>query len=98
VGFDYNVVVNKSTAVDANWKVTGTISVTNPNAFPVTGTVADDILGEATDACVITGGASQTFPGGATTPVAYTCSFSGKPSYSMLTNHASVTWLRAGYT
>ena len=35
VGFDYNVVVTKSAPVDSNWKVTGTISVTNPNAFTV---------------------------------------------------------------
>jgi uncharacterized repeat protein (TIGR01451 family) len=98
VGFDYNVVVTKSAPVDANWKVAGTISVTNPNAFDVTGTVSDDILAEGADTCVITGGATKTFLAGKTTAVPYTCSFSGKPSYAQLTNHASVTWLKSGFT
>ena len=98
VGFDYNVAVTKSAPVDANWAVSGTINVTNPNTFAVTGTVADDILNETTDTCTITGGATQTFPAGATTPVAYTCTFSGKPSYAVLTDSASVTWLKDGFS
>ena len=76
VGFDYKVDVTKSAPVDSNWKVTGTISVTNPNAFDVTGTVVDDVLVEPTDTCMIVGGATQLFPAGKTTPVAYTCTFS----------------------
>jgi uncharacterized repeat protein (TIGR01451 family) len=98
VGFDYNVVVTKGTAVDSNWKVAGTISVTNPNAFDVTGTVSDNIFVETTDTCGIIGGATQTFPAGKTTPVSYTCTFSGKPSYSQLTNRATVTWLKSGFS
>ncbi len=72
--------------------------MTNPNTFDVTGTVADDILVEPTDTCVITGGATQTFPAGKTTPVAYTCTFSSKPSYALLTNCVSVTWQKPGIT
>ncbi len=97
VGFDYTVAVTKSAGVDSGWAASGTINVTNPNAFPVTGTVTDDILNETTDTCTITGGASQTFPAGATTPVAFTCTFSGKPSYAVLTDSASVTWLKDGF-
>jgi uncharacterized repeat protein (TIGR01451 family) len=96
VGFDYKVDVTKSAPVESNWKVTGTISVTNPNAFDVTGTVADDILVESTDTCTITGGATQVFPAGKTTLVAYTCTFSSKPSYAQLTNCVSVTWQMPG--
>jgi uncharacterized repeat protein (TIGR01451 family) len=96
VGFDYTVDVTKSAPVDSNWKVTGTISVTNPNAFPVTGTVADDILVEPTDTCTIVGGATQVFPANKTTLVGYTCSFSSKPSYAQLTNCVSVTWQMPG--
>jgi uncharacterized repeat protein (TIGR01451 family) len=98
VGFDYKVDVTKSAPVDTNWKVTGTISVTNPNTFDVTGTVADDILVEPTDTCVITGGATQTFPAGKTTLVGYVCTFSSKPSYAQLTNCVSVTWQKPGIT
>jgi uncharacterized repeat protein (TIGR01451 family) len=96
VGFDYKVDVTKSAPVDTNWKVTGTISVANPNAYAVTGTVVDDILVEPTDTCTITGGATQQFPAGKTTVVAYSCTFSSKPSYAQLTNRASVTWQMPG--
>jgi uncharacterized repeat protein (TIGR01451 family) len=96
VGFDYTVDVTKSAPVDTNWKVTGTISVANPNSFDVTGTVSDDILVEPTDTCTIVGGATQVFPAGKTTLVAYTCTFSSKPSYAQLTNCVSVTWQMPG--
>jgi uncharacterized repeat protein (TIGR01451 family) len=98
VGFDYTVAVTKSTPVDANWAVSGTITVKNPNAFAVTGTISDIIAGAPMSTCVVTGGATQTFPAAATTPVAYSCSFSSKPSYSVLTNTATVTWLKDGFT
>ena len=92
VGFDYNVVVTKGAPVDSNWKVTGTITVTNPNPYTVSGAKVTDTP-PAGAVCVLQdNGAVGPLSANASKALSYTCSFASKPSYGMLNNHATVTW------
>lgn len=90
--FNYSVAVTKSAASDSGWKVTGTISVTNPNADPVTGVdVSDDIGNEAADTCVVTGGSNATIQAQSTSQFEYTCTYSAAPAAAAQTNTATAT-------
>jgi uncharacterized repeat protein (TIGR01451 family) len=96
VGFDYAIAVTKSAPIDSGWKVTGVISITNPNPIAVTGQVAADVYGATNDTCTIAGGSSRTVNAGATAQVNYTCTFSSQPSYGASTVNATVTWTKTG--
>jgi hypothetical protein len=90
----YTVVVTKGTGVDGNWKVTGTITVTNPNDYPITGvTVTDAVDGQPNGGnCVVTGGASHTLAANGVEGLSYTCTYGQAPAASTQTNRATVSW------
>jgi uncharacterized repeat protein (TIGR01451 family) len=98
VGFDYNVVATKSTPVDTNWKVSGTITVTNPNTYAVSGATVTDTP-PAGAVCVLQdNGAVGSLSASGSKVLTYTCTFAAKPSYNPLSNHATVTWQKDGVT
>lgn len=89
--FNY-VVTATPTAHDSNFKVSGTISVYNPNTVPVPAvSLVDSITGSGT--CAITTGTTTNFTvaAGATATFDYTCTYSSMPS-SVVTNTATATW------
>jgi hypothetical protein len=89
VTFGYNVTVTKSPAVNTNIKVTGTITVFNPNADPVSGVDVTDQLSDGTN-CTVTNGANQTVTTGDNT-YAYSCSLSSLPQ-GQLDNTVVAAW------
>jgi uncharacterized repeat protein (TIGR01451 family) len=98
VGFDYNVVATKGAPVDSNWKVSGVITVTNPNPYTVSGATVTDTP-PAGAVCVLQdNGAVGTLSANGSKALSYTCTFASKPSYGMLNNHATVTWKGDGCT
>ncbi len=94
--FNYTVSVTHDTGTDSLWKVSGTITVTNPNDQVVTGvSVSDKILSEPNATCTVTGGSTTIAAGGSTT-FNYTCAYTAAPAASAQTNQATVTWTSLG--
>ncbi|HZC70878.1 MAG TPA: hypothetical protein VE442_09305 [Jatrophihabitans sp.] len=93
--FNYTVTVTHDGGTISNVRVTGTISVFNPNVDGSNSTVPVDIDG-VTDqlsdgtVCAVTNGGAQTLTQ-AKTDFAYTCDLSGLPQ-GELDNTASVAW------
>lgn len=93
--FNYTVSVTHDAGTIGNVKVTGTISVFNPNVdsnnntVPATIDGISDTLSDGT-ACSITNGGSQTLTQ-FQTDFAYTCTLSALPQ-GELDNNASVSW------
>lgn len=87
--FNYSVTVTHGASQDSNVKVSGTITVTNPNSDAVAITGVTDHLSDNT-ACTITDTVPTSLPAGNTT-LNYSCSLSAVPS-TALTNTATVSW------
>ena len=91
--FNYTVVVTKSAATDSGWKVTGTITVTNPNVYTVSNvTVSEQGVDNGGICALDTSGAVGTLTQGQTASVDYTCTYAQAPSPAAGTNTANVTW------
>jgi hypothetical protein len=97
--FNYTVTVNQSGSSDGNWKVTGEISVQNPNSGAVGGVeVADEIqksagVADANASCEVeegTGGVEVEAE--SERSFTYTCTYSGEPEAEAETNVATVSW------
>lgn len=87
--FNYTVTVTHDAGVNSNVKVTGTITVTNPNAASVDINGVTDQLSDGT-VCAVADGGAQTLASG-NTEFSYECDLSAVPT-SDLTNTASVSW------
>lgn len=94
----YRVKVTEGARIASNYKVSGNVSVTNPNATAVTADISDSLPGAT---CLVAGNATHTVavPGNSTVPYAYVCSFAGVPTLAELTgtNTASVSWDKSDY-
>lgn len=91
--FNYTVEVTHDSGTDSDWKVTGTITVSNPNDFEgvdLTG-VTDSI--DNGGSCTITSGdPTATVPKSGKVTLGYTCTYASAPSPSAGTNTATATW------
>ncbi len=90
--FSYSVVVSHDSGADSDWKVTGTISVTNTNDGAVKGVDIVDAVIDLRAHCSITGGTNATIPANSTKSFAYTCTYSGAPFTMHEWNVALVKW------
>jgi len=86
---NFKVSVSHDDGTDSNVKVTGKITVTNPNSANVAITSVTDKLSDNT-ACTVTGGGAQSLTPGAH-DFNYSCSLSAVPA-SALTNTATVSY------
>lgn len=98
--FNYTVNVTHDAGADSGWKVTGDVTVYNPNdweAIPLTG--AFDFLSDNNATCSFDNGnpagtivpmATNGNPGSVDLP--YTCTFSQAPSSASGTNFVTVNW------
>ena len=88
--FNYTVIVNQTGITDSAWKVTGKITVTNPNDWESIVANVTDALD--TGACTVVGGSNVTIPAGKSVVLDYTCD----PASSAATkNTATATWDKA---
>ena len=91
--FNYTVAVTKSAPADSGWAVSGTITVTNPNAYTVTDvTVAEQGVDNGGICVLKSSGAVGTLVQGQTATVDYTCTYAAAPAPAAGTNTANVTW------
>jgi large repetitive protein len=88
--FDYSVVVTPSAPKDSSFKVSGEITVENPNSVPFTGVDVTDAVGATS--CSVTGGQDATIPANGSKKFAYTCSLPGATASTTGTNTATATW------
>jgi hypothetical protein len=86
--FTYTVSVSHDAGTISDVKVTGTITVTNPNSFAVAIDGVADQLSDTT-VCAVTGGGAQSLAPGATT-FAYVCTLAGVPQ--SIDNTVTVSW------
>lgn len=89
----FNVVVTNTGFTDSGWKVTGTITVHNPNDWEsVTLTGVTDSVDDG-GVCVVSGNTGQTIPAsGDSIGLTYVCTYASAPSPSSGTNTATATW------
>jgi len=91
VTFNYIVDVSQTGIEDSNWKVSGVISVTNPNASQdFTGVNVADVIDNGGNCSVDS--FSGTVPAAQTVSLNYVCSYTSAPSALTGTNTASATW------
>ena len=89
--FEYRVVVTPSAAQDGNFRVTGTITVTNPNKVAVPVTVTDD-LGIDGATCVVADAAGAVVPASGSLTLTYECELSQATASTAGKNTAVVSW------
>ena len=88
--FHYTVNVTHDAGSVRNVRVTGTVTVTNPNSDSVTINGVTDKLSDGTD-CSVTGGGPQSLDPGDTT-FSYSCHLPDAQPPSNLTNTSKVSW------
>ena len=90
--FDYQVVATPSTAQDSNFRITGTITIGNPNNVAVPVTVTDDLdIEDAT--CAINDADGAVVPASGTLTLTYECQLpDGTSPTTVGKNNATVTW------
>lgn len=97
--FVYDVTVRAEPFTDSAWKLSGEISLTNPNQYAagaITASLAELPAGLAPgDSCTIQAASPVEVPAGETVTVPYTCALSAAPSADA-SNSASATWDPAG--
>jgi hypothetical protein len=93
--FNYTVSVTHDAGTDGSWQVTGSITVSNPNAFNVTGVNITDAIDDG-GACSVANGTNVTVPASGSAVVGYTCTYASAPSPAAFTNTATATWPNIG--
>jgi uncharacterized repeat protein (TIGR01451 family) len=94
--FTYDVVVTKSAPADSGWKVTGAITVTNPNTFSVADVLVTELGVDNGGTCGSNGpGAIGTLGPGQSAAVGYACTYVARPAQATGTNTANVSWTLA---
>ena len=95
--FNYTVTVTPDGFTDSGWKLSGKITVTNPNDWEaITANVTDATNVGGGAVCTVTGGANVSIPAGKSVTLDYSCTFTGQPAYTG-TNTATVTWNKVTY-
>jgi hypothetical protein len=88
--FNYTVTVAESA-----WKVSGNITVTNPNDWESITTNVADLLSDAGGSCTVNGGSNViAVAASSSQTLAYSCSFSSAPAASGV-NTVTATWDKA---
>jgi uncharacterized repeat protein (TIGR01451 family) len=90
---NYTVVATKSAPTDSGWIVTGSISVNNPNSYPMMNVVVSEQGVTNGGVCILSNsGQIGTLAATSSVSVPYTCSYAAAPSPAAGTNTANVTW------
>ncbi len=92
--FNYKVDVTHDAGTDSGWQVTGTITVSNPNGFDVSGVNVTDTI-DNNGICNVNNGANVTVPANGSLQLSYTCTFTSNPGSG--TNTANATWDSSTY-
>ncbi|WP_341994217.1 hypothetical protein MRBLWH7_002099 [Microbacterium sp. LWH7-1.2] len=87
--FTYTVTVTPTAAVDSNFAVWGSISVTNPNDVDVAITLEDALPGGE---CEVAGTDDLVIPAGATVEFPYECTLADATAETAVTNTVDITW------
>lgn len=94
--FNYTVSVSHDAGTASNWKVTGQITVENPNTFDVAGVdVTDEV--DNNGECTVTDGTGITVPGNGSIVLDYTCTYASDPFPPSGINTAIATWFEGDY-
>jgi hypothetical protein len=91
--FNYTVNVTHDAGAYSDWQVNGTITVSNPNSFAVSGVNISDAIDNSGN-CSVTNGSNLTVPANGSVIRSYSCTFSSNPASG--TNTATATWSTFG--
>ncbi|MDO9302490.1 MAG: hypothetical protein Q7T89_13980, partial [Anaerolineales bacterium] len=90
--FNYVVTVKQTGFTDKSWKVTGKITIVNPNpTLDVTGVNVTDVVNNG-GSCTVVDGSGITIPAGGSTVLDYTCTYASAPTSYIGKNEAIATW------
>jgi hypothetical protein len=92
--FNYTIKVSHNDGAVSNVKVTGKITVTNPNAADITidGVTDEFSDGSTSTTCDVTPAGSQTVSGSGSKEFDYSCDLGNSVPNGQLSNTATVTW------
>jgi hypothetical protein len=90
--FNYTVKVTKDAGTDSAWGVNGTISISNPNAFPISVSSITDSIQSENNANCTPESTSGTVPGNDKLEIKYSCSYSKAPATGTEANSASASY------
>ena len=92
--FNYTVKVNETGYTDSLWKVTGKITIANPNpSAPITVNVTDAVNNGGV--CTVASGTNVTVGAGQSSVFDYTCGFAEKPTSYQGVNTVTAEWTSA---
>jgi hypothetical protein len=94
--FNYTVEVTPDGYTDTGWAVNGQITVSNPNAFDISGVDVTDTIDNG-GTCTVTNGTNVTVPANDSVVLNYSCSYASAPSPLNGTNTATATWDKDAY-
>jgi hypothetical protein len=90
---NYTITATKGDAVDSDWVVKGTITVTNFNDGPVTLHDVSDDIGDPSATCVLDQPATLVVPANSENDYPYTCTYTAAgPDLTKTVNTAKATW------
>ena len=89
---NYTVTATKGAAVDTDWAVKGTITVSNFNDDPVTLTDVSDDIGDPNATCTVDKSATLVVPANSENDYPYTCLYNAAPDPTNTVNTATATW------
>jgi hypothetical protein len=96
--FNYTIDVTHDTGSDSAWKVTGSITVTNPNDWEdITLSNAGDAIDNGGN-CTVDTTAGLTIPKSGSKSYPYSCTYPAAPSPADGTNTGTATWNSATYS
>jgi hypothetical protein len=96
--FNYTVTVDQGAAIDSAWKVTGAVTVVNPNNADATGvSIESDVIsaGGVADpgaSCAPDSAGAISVPANSAVDIPYTCVYSAAPAGDDEVNSAVVEW------
>jgi len=96
--FNYSVDVAATGFTDSAWKVTGSITVTNPNDWEAITFDLSDAIDNGGNCTIDGGGTGLSVVASGTVTKNYTCTYASAPSPSAFTNTATATWNKATYS
>ena len=90
----YSIAATEASFADNAFQVTGTITVSNPNAFAVSGVTVTDVDPAATS-CAVTNGTNVSVAAAGSVPLSYACTYSSNPGSG--TDTATAAWVAATF-
>jgi hypothetical protein len=87
----YTVTATQTGSSDSGWRFTGSVTIANPNATPLTGVTVSDAVDNG-GTCSVANGSGITIAAGGSVTLDYTCTWTQPPTSSTGSDTATAAW------